>query len=506
MTALKGDDSSSVIALTNSLIVVVITIAGMGFSMGYSISGLTSGYFRSIEWDTIGSNNWQMLSSSVVMSSYNWGNNTPGFNNSWSNNRGDWSNDWGYWSNDSVNERITGLGLSVGNSVGSLSSSYFRGVVWDTVRTDDWQMLGSNPLVVSGVGNWGNWSNNWGSMSYNWGSYGIIAGLGFNESSSMASLGSNNFRGVIWDTIGSDDWEMLWVSGMVGVDNWSGVEEITLVQMVDKWVSVAYFSFNVGVSVSNLSVSYFRGVQGNAMSADDWNVVGSVCGGSPWSGISGGSPWSGVGSGISGTYPWSGVRSGNNWSYWSNNWSNWGDFSVDVSIAGLGFDVSASMGSLSSGYFGGVVWDTIGPDGWDVLWSNPLVVTGVSDWGSYVSDGSGGYDWSSDWGYYWGSVGYYWGSVGYYWSGMGYYWGSDVGDGPSGYYWSSNWGYDWSGDGVVSYFVDFVSVVVEDGGFGGYYWGSSYYWSVVVTMVTDFIDFVTVLVEHRGLGAVDCWV
>jgi hypothetical protein len=98
-----------------------------------------------------------------------------------------------------------------------------------------------------------------------------------------------------------------------------------------------------------------------------------------------------------------------------------------------------SVGVFASSNFGGVEWDTVGSNDWDVLGSNPLVVSGIGDWGGNVSSVRCGN-----------------------WSGVG----------------MSNWCSEWSGICAVgnewsSYFIDFVTILVDDGGLSAVgEWGS----------------------------------
>jgi hypothetical protein len=77
--------------------------------------------------------------------------------------------------------------------------------MWSSISSDDWRR------------NWNNWSD-MGNMEVS------IACLGFNVGNSVGVFAGGDLRGVEWDTVGSDDWDVLWSNPFVvsGVGDWGG--------------------------------------------------------------------------------------------------------------------------------------------------------------------------------------------------------------------------------------------------------------------------------------------
>lgn len=171
----------------------------------------------------------------------------------------------------------------------------------------------------------------------------------FSMSGGVAGLGGYYFWGFQWDTMGSDNWDVLWVS--VSKGDWSsigGTVDSTTFAVVDQRmaisvvITVAGLSFNVSGEMCSLGVSYFGGIDWESVSDGYWR--------------------SGVSMSISG---------------------NWG-YNGEISVAGLGFSMSNSVGNFAGGNLGGIEWDTVWSDDWDVLGGSVVagIMSSISQWGS----------------------------------------------------------------------------------------------------------------------------
>lgn len=272
------------------VVVVVVTVAYFSFNMGSVVSNLGSSYFRGVSWHLgVGSDGYW----SSDMGSVNWGN---------------------YMG-------ITVAYLSFNMSGGVVGTSYLHCwfINWNTVGADDWEVLWASVDSVNWGGNVVGSISDWNVASYNWGNYGgvSVADFGFNMGSSVVGTRNLHSGFINWNTVGSDDWEML--GAIVVGDNWSGRVDSTAFAVMDEWSvvvdSVAGFSFNMGSEVGGFSGDYF------------WCFSRYCSGNSDWGGVN-----------------------------WSNN--------SGISVAYFGFYVSSSVfstGSLDGGF---INWDTVGSNDW----------------------------------------------------------------------------------------------------------------------------------------------
>jgi hypothetical protein len=139
----------------------------------------------------------------------------------------------GVWGKVSVVVSVASVSLSVSHGVGVFASSYLRGVEWHTMGSNHWNVLGSVVVSVR-VGEWGG-NNSVRGVSQRSGVMCVVSTTSgsFMVGSGMVGLGSNDLWGFQWDTVGSDDWDVLWVG--VSVDS-------TTLAVVMYVVAGSYFS------------------------------------------------------------------------------------------------------------------------------------------------------------------------------------------------------------------------------------------------------------------------
>jgi hypothetical protein len=244
----------------------------------------------------------------------------------------------GVWGNVSVVVSVASVSLSVSHGVGVFASGYLGGVEWHTVGSDDWEVLGSVVESV-GVGEWGG-DNSVGGVGQRGGVVDVVSAAGgsFMVGGSMVDLGGNDLWGFQWDTVGSDDWDVLWVG--VSVGQWSGDDSATLAVMVHV---VTGSDISEGGQVGGLGVGYLGGVQLETVVVQHWVCV---CVGV-----------------VSGVGEWSSVDQR---SHGVSQWSNSVGVDSRVSGAGVGFSVGGEVGSLGVSYLGGVDLETVMVQHWDV--------------------------------------------------------------------------------------------------------------------------------------------